>query len=189
MMRLPGMIRRQVLRLHTADDSLDAFSLEAIKAANPALNVFMNKKEVLAMQEDARRMPARQAEFENYVLNRRVVTDNPFVSRIAWDECSGEVADLHGVPLYGGLDLSSVADLTALVLIGKIDRVWHVKPTFWLPEVGLREKSQKDRTPYDLWHREGHLQAIRSVMSSWRSTCARCSTSIGSRSWASTAGT
>jgi phage terminase large subunit-like protein len=51
-----------------------------------------------------------------------------------------------------------VADLTALVLIGKVGRVWHVKPTFWLPEVGLREKSQKDRTPYDLWHREGHLQ-------------------------------
>ena len=52
--------------------------------------------------------------------------------------------------VYGGLDLSSVADLTALVLIGKVGRVWHVKPTFWLPENGLREKSQKDRVPYDL---------------------------------------
>lgn len=91
-----------VLRLHTADLKLDPFSREAIEAANPALHVFMNEKEVLAMQEDARRMPARQAEFENYVLNRRVETLNPFVSTFAWNECAGEVADLHGVPLYGG---------------------------------------------------------------------------------------
>ena len=100
-------------------------------------------------------MPARQAEYENLVLNRRVETANPFVSTLAWKDCGGEVADLHGVPLYGGLDLSSVADLTALVLIGKIDKTWHVKPTFWLPEVGLREKAEKDKVPYDVWHHKG----------------------------------
>jgi len=147
-----------VLRLHTADKSLDPFSLEAIEAANPALHIFMNEKEVLAMADDAKRMPARQAEYENLILNRRVETANPFVSEIEWDKCNAPVADLHGVPLYGGLDLSSVADLTALVLMGKIDDVWNVKPTFWLPEVGLREKGEKDKVPYDLWRREGYLE-------------------------------
>jgi len=110
------------------------------------------------MAEDARRMPARQAEYENLVLNRRVETANPFVSQLAWRDCGGEVGDLHGVPLYGGLDLSSVADLTALVLIGKIDNTWHVKPTFWLPEDGLGAKAEKDRVPYDLWKSKGHLE-------------------------------
>lgn len=148
-----------VLRLHTADKELDPFAEETIKLANPALDVFMNRKEVLAMAADAKRMPARQAEYENLVLNRRVETENPFVSQLLWNECAGEVADLHGVPLYGGLDLSSVRDLTALVLIGKIDRAWHVMPTFWLPEVGLFEKAKKDRVPYDLWHRKGFLEA------------------------------
>jgi len=147
-----------VLRLHTADVELDPFSLEAIEAANPALHVFMNKKEVLAMAADAKRMPARQAEYENLVLNRRVETANPFVSQLAWRDCGGAVADLHGVPLYGGLDLSSVADLTALVLIGKVDQTWHVKPTFWLPEAGLAEKAAKDKVPYDLWHEHGFLE-------------------------------
>ena len=147
-----------VLRLHTADPDLDPFAEETIKLANPALDVFMNRKEVLAMAADAKRMPARQAEYENLVLNRRVETANPFVSTLAWKECGGEVADLHGVPLYGGLDLSSVADLTALVLIGKIDKTWHVKPTFWLPEVGLREKAEKDKVPYDVWHHKGFLE-------------------------------
>lgn len=147
-----------VLRLHTAATELDPFSIEAIEAANPALHVFMNKREVMAMAADARRMPARQAEYENLVLNRRVETENPFVSQLAWRECGGAVADLHGVPLYGGLDLSSVADLTALVLMGKIESKWHVMPTFWLPEAGLREKAEKDKVPYDLWHEHGFLE-------------------------------
>jgi phage terminase large subunit-like protein len=106
---------KTVLRLHTAPDEMDPFSLAAIEAANPALHVFMNKDEVLAMAESAKRMPARQAEFENLVLNRRVEASNPFVSRPAWAACGGAVADLHNVPIYAGLDLSSVSDLTALV--------------------------------------------------------------------------
>jgi phage terminase large subunit-like protein len=112
----------------------------------------------MAMANDAMRMPAREAEFRNLVLNQRVEVYNPFVSRTAWYECGDIVGDLHGTQVYAGLDLSSVSDLTALVLIGRIGRVWHIKPTFWLPEEGLREKSKKDRTPYDLWHEQGYLQ-------------------------------
>ena len=73
---------------------LDPFDEETIKLANPALDIFMNSKEVLAMAADAKRMPARQAEYENLVLNRRVETANPFVSTLAWKDCGGEVADL-----------------------------------------------------------------------------------------------
>src|SRR5262249_58646467 len=55
-------------------------------------------------------------------------------------------------------DLSEVADLTALVLIGWRDGKWHVEPTFWLPSEGLGEKSTVDRLPYDLWRAQGFLQ-------------------------------
>jgi phage terminase large subunit-like protein len=82
----------------------------------------------------------------------------PFVSLDKWNACATPVADLRGIPVYAGLDLSSVADLTALVLIGKIGDVWHVQPTFWLPAEGLREKSQHDHVSYDLWHQQGYLQ-------------------------------
>lgn len=62
------------------------------------------------------------------------------------------------MPVYAGLDLSSVSDLTAFVMMGQIGNIWHVKPTFWLPSEGLREKSQRDRVPYDLWHDKGFLE-------------------------------
>lgn len=149
---------RTVLRFQTAAPSLDPFSVEAIRQANPAFDLFMNKDEVLEMAEDARNMPSRQPEYENLVLNRRVEMHSPFVSRTVWLSCGGDVAaSFKGLPVYGGLDLSEVSDLTALVLAAPIDGVWHIKPTFWLPGKSLAEKSRADRVPYDVWEKEGHL--------------------------------
>jgi len=148
---------RTVLRFQTAPLDMDPFSEEAIRAANPGFDVFMNKREVLAMAEDARRMPSRQAEYENLVLNRRVETNNPFISKAVWDACGGEVADDFDGPVYIGLDLSETSDLTALVMVSPVDGKWHVKPTFWLPSEGLTEKARADRVPYDVWHKQGVL--------------------------------
>ena len=52
------------------------------------------------------------------------------------------------------MDLSSVSDLTALVLVTESG---DVHPTFWLPEDGLPEKSRNDRVPYDVWAEQGYL--------------------------------
>lgn len=104
-------------------------------------------------------MPSRQAEFENLVLNRRVEASSPFVSRPVWQSCAAPVKPIDDVPVYGGLDLSETADLTALVLGGCVDGVWQIHPRFWLPGDGLREKARKDRVPYDEWQAKGHLIA------------------------------
>lgn len=150
---------RVVLSLYTADPEVDAFSEEAIRAANPAFGDFQNATEVLAQAEDARRMPSREPEYRNLILNQRVEASSPFVSRSLWTSCGGPVRPLDGVPVYGGLDLSAVNDLTALVLTGRIDGQWHVEPRFWLPGDGLADKARKDRVPYDIWQTQGHLIA------------------------------
>jgi len=155
---IAGHDPRVLVSLYTAPKDADPFSEKTIRKANPAFDSFLNKREVMAMAEDARRMPAREAEYRNLVLNQRVETNNPFVTQSAWKSCGAPPASIEGVPVYGGLDLSSVSDLTALVLIGKRDRVWQVHPTFWLPEKGLREKSARDHVPYDVWHEKGFLE-------------------------------
>jgi phage terminase large subunit-like protein len=65
--------------------------------------------------------------------------------------------DFVGQEIFGGLDLSSVSDLTACVWVRPGER-WSVRPDFWLPEKGLVEKSRVDRVPYDLMHRDGFLR-------------------------------
>jgi phage terminase large subunit-like protein len=155
---LAGHDPRVVCKLWTADRELDPFSEATIRTANPAFGDFLNSTEVLAMAADARRMPSREAEYRNLILNQRVEANSPFVSQTVWAMNGGEPLPLDGVPVFGGLDLSAVDDLTALVLIGQVGEVWQVQPTFWLPGEGLANKARADRVPYDLWHQKGHLQ-------------------------------
>jgi phage terminase large subunit-like protein len=155
---LQGNDPHTVVKLHTAPADLDPFDEATIALANPALGTFLNTQEVLAMARNAKRMPAREAEYRNLILNQRVEPTNMFVSPGVWKACGAPVGSLAGLTLYGGLDLSEVADLTALVLIGWRDGKWHVLPTFWLPSEGLSEKATADRLPYDLWRAQGFLQ-------------------------------
>jgi len=77
------------------DDALAGHvALETIKAANPSIGVFQNPDEVLAMAEDARRMPAREAAFRNLVLNQRVEASSPFIMPVQWQACAGAPLDL-----------------------------------------------------------------------------------------------
>jgi phage terminase large subunit-like protein len=156
---LAGDDPRVVVSLYTAPQEDDPFTEETIKKANPAFGDFLNPVEVKAMARDAELSPARESSFRNLVLNQRVEARSPFVSRNLWESCGNKspVKPIERVPVYGGLDLSEIKDLTALVLIGKVDEVWQVHPTFWLPEEGLREKSRNDRLPYDLWRKEKYL--------------------------------
>jgi phage terminase large subunit-like protein len=150
---------RVSLSLYTAPDDVDPFSLKAIKAANPAFGDFQNADEVLAMAEDARRMPSREPEYRNLILNQRVEMYAPFISRSVWAECGAAPTDLAGLEVFLGLDLSAVSDLTAKVAAGRRDDgVWQIHPTFWLPADGLRERARLDRVAYDVWHRAGFLQ-------------------------------
>lgn len=149
---------RTKVEMYAADADVDPFSEEAIRQANPHFDDFMNKDEVMRQANDAKRLPSREAAYRNLILNQRVEARESFVSRAVWQENGAQpLGDLRG-EVYGGLDLSSVADLTALVLLSKHGEAWDVRPTFWLPGEGLAEKARNDRVPYDLWHKHGHLQ-------------------------------
>ncbi|MNO31422.1 Phage Terminase [compost metagenome] len=152
---LSGADPRNKVEICTAPLDLDPFSEEAIRAANPHFDDFMNKDEVFRQAADAKRLPSREPAYRNLILNQRVEARTPFVSRSVWQE-NGEKADsLDGKRVYGGLDLSSVNDLTGLVLVGEDG---DVEPTFWLPGDGLAEKARNDRVPYDIWARDGFLE-------------------------------
>lgn len=152
---LTGADPRIKVELCTAPLDVDPFSEKAIKAANPHYDDFMNKEEVRRQASDAKRMPSRESSYRNLILNQRVEARNPFISRAIWAENGAEPEDLDGCDVYAGLDLSSVHDLTALVLT---TREGDVHPTFWLPGEGLAEKSRIDRVPYDLWAKQGFLE-------------------------------
>lgn len=154
---------RTVSHLYTAPADCDVLDEEAWQAANPALGRFKSVSSVRDDAERAARMPTEEASFRWLHLNQRIDANAPFVSPAIWRACNARVVDFDGLPVFGGLDLSEVSDLTALVLMAPKEQegktIWNVRPTFWLPGDGIRAKAKADRVPYDVWHKDGHLEA------------------------------
>lgn len=143
-----------VSHVYEAPKDCDLADEAAWRAANPALGLFRSYNELKEYALKAARMPSSENAFRNLYLNQRVQANNPFVSRDVWQSNGDMPESLVGKNVYGGLDLSSVNDLTALVLVTDEG---DVVPYFWLPGEGLAEKSKSDRVPYDIWEREGYL--------------------------------
>lgn len=148
---------RIVSHVYAAPEGCDLLDESAWKAANPALGLFRSLDDLREQMVQAQRMPSAENAARNLLLNQRVSTDAPFVSPDVWKGCGTVPVPFEG-PVYAGLDLSARHDLTALVLVGKVDGCWQVFPHFWTPAQGLEERARRDRAPYDVWARQGFLR-------------------------------
>ncbi|WP_059400027.1 terminase large subunit [Pseudomonas aeruginosa] len=146
-----------VCRLYAAPAGCDLMDEDGWRAANPALGIFRSETDLREQMQQAERMPSMSNTARNLLLNQRVSLDSPFISPDVWMACDTAPDPFEGL-VYAGLDLSARTDLTALVLIGKVDGVWQVRPYFWTPEQGLFDRAQKDRAPYDMWVRQGYIR-------------------------------
>jgi phage terminase large subunit-like protein len=125
------------------------------RAANPALGVFRSITDMRKLCAKAKATPSFEPEFRNLNLNTRTEATAPFVSRSIWEANGAEPTRRKRPRVFGGLDLASTHDLTALVLVDADDG--SVYPWFWLPEHGLAEKADKDKVPWVVWRDQGFL--------------------------------
>jgi phage terminase large subunit-like protein len=149
---------RIVCHLYAAPAGCDLLDESAWRAANPALGTFRSLDDLKEQLTQAQRMPSMANSAMNLLLNMRVSTVSPFISPDVWKSCAGPVLPFDG-PVWCGIDLSARLDLTAMVIVGQIDDVWHVQAHFWCPESGIEDRSRRDRAPYDVWARQGLLRA------------------------------
>lgn len=144
-----------VKHVYAAPDECDLDDEDAWRAANPALGKFRSLADLKKQIAKAKAQPSQENGVRNLVLNQRVDAVAPFVSRLLW-ESNGLPPIKEGRPrVYGGMDLSSVSDLTAAVLVSEDDG--SVFPYFWLPEHDLKGRSDRDKVPYYEWHKAGFL--------------------------------
>ena len=153
---------RIVCRVYAAPEGAELLDEDAWRAANPALGLFRSEDDLREQMTQAQRMPSMENSARNLLLNQRVSTESPFVSPDVWKACGAKPMETPppDIPLYGGLDLSMRTDLTAFVLVGQVDGVWQVWPYFWTPSLGVQDRARRDRAPYDVWARQGLMQAV-----------------------------
>jgi len=126
--------------------------------ANPALGDFLSLEQVERMAMQAQRIPSKEADFRNKVLNQRIDGTVRFIAAREWNDCNlGPIDDkeLEGRECFGALDLSAARDLTAFVLVfPEEDGRYTVLPRFFLPEFDIDGKSDTDRVPYNVWAKQ-----------------------------------
>lgn len=147
--------------IYAADPEDDWQSPATWAKANPNFGVSVKEEYLAAEVVKAVGNVRREGDFKRFHLNIWNEQKAGGLDMVAWDACrvrTLQLADLAGRRVWGGLDLSSTTDLTALVLAadapdGGVD-LWA---RFWMPTAGLAERSRKDRVPYDRWIAEGWI--------------------------------
>lgn len=128
--------------------------------SNPNLGTTIRLDELRAAAAKAKASPAELNSFLRLRLNLWTNQHTAWMPPDKWVACSTPVdpVPLQRRPCFGGLDLSTTTDISALVLLfppyGE-DKRWSVLPSFFLPEEAIEQRSKRDRVPYDLWQRQG----------------------------------
>lgn len=146
--------------VYSADEGDDWTDPAVWHKANPSLGITVKEEYIERECTRAQQTPAYENTFRRLHLNQWVRQETRWLPLAAWDECAGQSDDLDGRLCYGGLDLSSTTDISALVLAfpgddGMID----VKAWFWIPGENIEERERRDRVPYGLWVRQGYIEA------------------------------
>jgi phage terminase large subunit-like protein len=126
------------------------------KAANPALDLFRSRADLSEQAQRAKEMPSAQNTFRVLCLNQRVNMHSPLIGRDEWMACQGAAEFEPGESVYLALDLSSVNDLSALVMVAA-DDADRVQGFLWKPEDVLEQHGSRDNVDYRAWRDAGHL--------------------------------
>lgn len=134
---------------------------ETWATANPNFGVSVSPGFLESEAKKAKHQPARQNAFRRLYLNEWTQSETRWLDLGAWDATAGMVDEdsLAGRRCFGGLDLSTTTDLTALCWDfpaddGSHTAIWR----FWLPEDRLADLDKRTAGLGSVWVRDGWLE-------------------------------
>ncbi|MBO8158839.1 terminase TerL endonuclease subunit [Thermosyntropha sp.] len=149
--------------IFAADEDDDWTKLETWKKANPSLGFTVQEEFYQQEIKKALEMPSYENTVKRLYLNVWTQQINRWISLQLWDENAGMVVEeeLKGRVCYGGLDLSSVSDITAWVMVFPDEEdpeKVEVLCRFWVPEAQLNNSQNRYRDQYIKWVKQGFLK-------------------------------
>jgi len=162
-----------VCSLDPGDDPLEDPS--CWPKANPLLGVTVTEEYLAGVARQAKLIPGKMNDILRLHFCQWTESDTAWMSREALEACLDDFdpIDHSGEEISLGCDLSATQDLTAMgcvvqtgtVEMPGVDGATVTKPTFdawvegWTPGATLAERALRDQQPYDLWVKEGWLNA------------------------------
>ncbi|MBD3803569.1 MAG: terminase large subunit [Thioclava sp.] len=137
--------------------------------ANPLLGSILTETFLAGEVRKAVQMPGKRNGIARLHFCEWTQSVTAAIKRETWAAACGEVDEEEmiaaGYPCFGGLDLSQTRDFTALTLVWVLDPTpgaarLKAKTWFWTPGDTINERSSRDQAPYDLWVKQGHIEAV-----------------------------
>lgn len=148
------------------DDADDPGDENCWIKANPIRATYEDGlKKIRQAYEVAKAVPEKMTAFLTKMLNRWVqAAENGYMDMAKWKACQVDVFpdQWDGAECYVGFDMSAKIDLTSItfvipVLDGERVIYWIHSHSFVPNRAKLRERTSKDKAPYDLWERQGYI--------------------------------
>lgn len=166
-LEIDGAIREQnpktVCHVYAADPQCDITDERQWYFAQPSLGKYRSIVDMREQIRDAVNLPAKMPGAMNLLLNMRVSLETLAISPQVWKQNGAQPdwAVFRNSPLVScGLDLSTINDLSAAVLTALDDMGnLHVIVYAFSPLGGIKERSQRDKVPYEEWARRGVIYA------------------------------
>ena len=129
---------------------------------NPSLGYTVDIERLRDAYREAKQNPADEVTFKWLRLNMWVSSTVAWIPDAIFMKGNEEIdlTALEGRDCYGGLDLSSTGDITALVLMfppRDEDEKYILLPFFWVPEETIPQRVKAASVPYDIWEKQGFL--------------------------------
>lgn len=153
--------------IYEADTEADWTDPATWKAANPSFGLTVKPDAFAEECREAQAAPTKQNAFRRYRLNQWVQQVTRWIPLDIWDanwpvthepitaeSQAGRLCD-------GGLDLGSVSDLSAWILLFECaddPEALDVLAQFWIPEAALKDPRNPNRERYAQWVEEGWLK-------------------------------
>ena len=129
---------------------------------NPSLGYTVDIERLRDAYREAKQNPADEVTFKWLRLNMWVSSTVAWIPDAIFMKGNEKIdlPALEGRDCYGGLDLSSTGDITALVLMfppRDEDEKYILLPFFWVPEETIPQRVKAASVPYDIWEKQGYL--------------------------------
>jgi phage terminase large subunit-like protein len=160
----PSFDPRRLVFIRNTPADADPWDERNWRHANPALGDFLSLDTLRDEALEARNDPAKENAFRQFRLNQWVQQSTRWMPLHLWDQCAApqlppwELDKLaEGHLCFGGLDLSSKFDLTALAWVfpdlGNL-ALWR----FWVPEETVPLLTRLTGGQFAVWIRQGWVR-------------------------------
>lgn len=148
--------------IYEADVEKDDWKDPAVwRKANPNWDVSLFPSYFERKFRQAMADPVVENGFKRLHLNMRTQQAVRWMRLEDWDASSLELEPdaLLGRKCYGGLDLATIEDIAALVLLFELDDdTIGLLPFFWVPEDSATDREARSRAKYITWANEGLVE-------------------------------